>query len=155
MKREEISKINIKGVFQIWLRDGSYHEVSLKEGHEWTREGCTRPVRTSPPEHADSRHRRDRCVQRLDTCRSSARDQGREVIDGMIADGAIETRPGDDDPGAIELLKKLYEGESPPLAGNRSRGSEKAHCFYARLIKSSRAREDGRSRASRFGSVSP
>ena len=25
----------------------------------------------------------------------------------MIADGAVETRPGDDDPGAIALLHKL------------------------------------------------
>jgi coenzyme F420 hydrogenase subunit beta len=29
------------------------------------------------------------------------------VIDGMIRDGVIETRPGDDDPGAIALLRKL------------------------------------------------
>jgi coenzyme F420 hydrogenase subunit beta len=25
----------------------------------------------------------------------------------MAADGAVETRPGDDDPGAIELMRKL------------------------------------------------
>ncbi|MGH8996764.1 MAG: Coenzyme F420 hydrogenase/dehydrogenase, beta subunit C-terminal domain, partial [Acidimicrobiales bacterium] len=40
LKREEIQKMNIKGVFQLWMRDGSYHEVPLKEAHEWTREGC-------------------------------------------------------------------------------------------------------------------
>ena len=34
-------------------------------------------------------------------------DKGRELLDGMIADGAVETRPGDDDPGAIALLHKL------------------------------------------------
>jgi coenzyme F420 hydrogenase subunit beta len=34
-------------------------------------------------------------------------DAGREIIAGMIADGVIETRPGDDDPGAIALLRKL------------------------------------------------
>ena len=49
---EEITKINIKGVFQIWLRDGSYHEVSLKEGHEWTREGC-KSCPDFAAEHAD------------------------------------------------------------------------------------------------------
>ena len=27
----------------------------------------------------------------------------------MIADGAIETRPGDDDPGAIALMQKLSQ----------------------------------------------
>jgi hypothetical protein len=25
----------------------------------------------------------------------------------MVSDGVIETRPGDDDPGAIELMRKL------------------------------------------------
>ena len=34
-------------------------------------------------------------------------DAGREIIDGMLRDGVIETRPGDDDPGAIALLRKL------------------------------------------------
>jgi hypothetical protein len=28
-------------------------------------------------------------------------------MDGLIRDGWIETRPGDDDPGAIELMHKL------------------------------------------------
>ena len=44
--------MNIKGVFQIWMRDGSYHEIDLKECHAWTREGC----KTCPDfaaEHAD------------------------------------------------------------------------------------------------------
>ena len=34
-------------------------------------------------------------------------DPGREIINGMIADGVIETRPGDDDPGAIDLMRRL------------------------------------------------
>jgi coenzyme F420 hydrogenase subunit beta len=70
LARADILKMNIKGVFQIWMRDGSYHEINLKECHQWTREG-------------------------------------REIIDGMVADKVIETRPGDDDPGAIALLRKL------------------------------------------------
>ena len=28
--------MNIKGVFQIWMRDGGYHEIPLKECHAWT-----------------------------------------------------------------------------------------------------------------------
>ena len=39
----------------------------------------------------------------------------------MIADGAIETRPGDDDPGAIELLTQTRSRQPPPLARDRSR----------------------------------
>ena len=34
-------------------------------------------------------------------------ETGRDIMDGMLAEGWIETRPGDEDPGAIELLHKL------------------------------------------------
>src|SRR5207237_7992420 len=40
LKKEEMVKMNIKGVFQIWMKNGDYHEVPLKECHAWTREGC-------------------------------------------------------------------------------------------------------------------
>jgi coenzyme F420 hydrogenase subunit beta len=52
LARADIVKMNIKGVFQVWMRDGAYHEIPLKEAHAWTREGCT----TCPDfaaEHAD------------------------------------------------------------------------------------------------------
>ena len=36
--------MNIKGVFQLWLRDGTYREVNLKECHAWTaQKGSTAP----------------------------------------------------------------------------------------------------------------
>ena len=34
-------------------------------------------------------------------------DKGRELLQAMIDGGAVETRPGDDDPGAIALLHRL------------------------------------------------
>ena len=34
-------------------------------------------------------------------------DVGRELMESMQSDGWIEVRPGDDDPGAIELMHKL------------------------------------------------
>ena len=40
--REDIVKMNIKGVFQVWTRDGAFHEIPLKEAQAWTREGCKR-----------------------------------------------------------------------------------------------------------------
>ncbi len=40
LRKQDMVKMNIKGVFQIWMRDGSYHEVPLKECHAWTRDGC-------------------------------------------------------------------------------------------------------------------
>ena len=40
LAKSEMTKMNIKGVFQIWMDDGAYHEINLKECHAWTREGC-------------------------------------------------------------------------------------------------------------------
>src|SRR5271157_4056512 len=105
LKREDMVKMNIKGVFQVWMRDGSYHEVPLKEAHAWTREGC----KTCPDfasEHADISTGgigafNDWTLTILRT------ERGRDLIEAMVKAGAVETRPGDDDPGAIELMRKL------------------------------------------------
>ena len=43
-------------------------------------------------------------------------DAGRELMDRMLADGAIETRPGDDDPDAIALMHKLSREVAQALA---------------------------------------
>jgi coenzyme F420 hydrogenase subunit beta len=103
--RADIVKMNIKGVLQIWMRDGAYHEVPLKECHAWTREGC----KTCPDfaaEHADISTGGIGAFNDW-TLTLVRTDAGREIVEGMIADGIIETRPGDDDPGAIALLRKL------------------------------------------------
>jgi coenzyme F420 hydrogenase subunit beta len=105
LEKQEITKMNIKGVFQIWTRDGGYHEINLKECHAWTREGCTH-CPDFAAEHADI------------SCGGIGKDNdwtltivrtelGREIIKRMIADGSIEARPGDSDPAAIELMRKL------------------------------------------------
>jgi len=105
--KSEITKMNIKGVFQIWTKDGSYHEVNLKECHDWTREGCAH-CPDFAAEHADIStggigNDDDWTLTIVRT------DLGREIISRMIADGSIEARPGDEDPGAISLLRKLAE----------------------------------------------
>ena len=41
-----------KAFSRFWCRDGSYHEVPLKEGHAWTREGC-KSCPDFAAEHAD------------------------------------------------------------------------------------------------------
>ncbi len=105
LERRTIEKINIKGVFQIWTRDGGYHEVPLKEGHAWTREGC-KACPDFAAEHADISTGGIGAFSDW-TLTIVRTDQGREIMAGMIADGVVETRPGDDDPGAIELLHKL------------------------------------------------
>ena len=105
IEKSTIKKVNIKGVFQIWCHDGSYHEVNLKECHAWTREGC----KTCPDfaaEHADISTGGIGKYNdwTLTVVRS---DLGREVIKRMLADGVIITRPGDDDPDAIALMRRL------------------------------------------------
>jgi coenzyme F420 hydrogenase subunit beta len=97
--------MNIKGVFQIWMKDGSYHEVPLKECHAWTREGCNH-CPDFAAEHADISTGGIGAFNDW-TLTIVRTDLGREIIQRMIADGSIETRPGDDDPGAISLLHKL------------------------------------------------
>ena len=100
-----MKKMNIKGVFQIWMKNGDYHEVPLKECHAWTREGC-KLCPDFAAEHADIStggigKYNDWTLTIVRT------DAGRELMEKMLADGAIETRPGDDDPDAIALMHKL------------------------------------------------
>jgi coenzyme F420 hydrogenase subunit beta len=105
LRRADIVKMNIKGVLQIWMRDSSYHEIPLKECHAWTREGC-KACPDFAAEHADISTGGIGAFNDW-TLTLVRTDAGREIIEGMISDGAIETRPGDDDPGAIALLRKL------------------------------------------------
>jgi len=107
LAKDEIAKMNIKGVFQIWMKNGDYHEINLKECHAWTREGCNH-CPDFAAEHADIStggigNETDWTLTIVRT------DLGRAVMDAMIKDGVIETRPGDDDPGAIALMHKLAE----------------------------------------------
>ncbi|HEY7930812.1 MAG TPA: Coenzyme F420 hydrogenase/dehydrogenase, beta subunit C-terminal domain [Acidimicrobiales bacterium] len=107
LKRENIVKMNIKGVFQIWTKDGAFHEIPLKEAHAYTREGCTH-CPDFAAEHAD-----------LSTGGIGAfgdwtlviarTDLGRSLLSSMVEAGVIETRPGDDDPGAVALLHRLAQ----------------------------------------------
>ena len=105
LHKEEMVKMNIKGVFQIWMKDGSYHEIDLKECHQWTREGC----KTCPDfaaEHADIStggigKDNDWTLVVVRT------DVGREVVVRMIKAGVIEARPAEDDEVAMKLLRTL------------------------------------------------
>jgi coenzyme F420 hydrogenase subunit beta len=103
--KQDIVKMNIKGVFQLWTKDGGYHEIPLKECHAWTREGCTY-CPDFAAEHADIS---TGGIGKFNdwTLTIVRTDLGREVMARMVADRVIETRPGDDDPGAIALLHKL------------------------------------------------
>jgi coenzyme F420 hydrogenase subunit beta len=105
IKRADIKKVNIKGVFQIWTHDGEYHEVPLKECHAWTREGC-KMCPDFAAEHADISTGGIGAFNDW-TLTIVRTDLGREIIIKMLEQGVIEGRPGDDDPGALALLRKL------------------------------------------------
>jgi len=98
-------KMNIKGVFQIWMRNGDYHEIPLKECHAWTREGC-KSCPDFAAEHADISTGGIGAFNDW-TLTVVRTDRGREVLDGMLADGVIQTRPADEDPGAVALMHRL------------------------------------------------
>ena len=121
LHKEDMVKMNIKGVFQIWMRDGSYHEIDLKECHAWTREGC----KTCPDfaaEHADiatggigKDNDWTLCIVRTDL--------GREVMVRMIKAGVIEARPAEEDEVAMKLLRQLSivsRRRWPSTAANRA-----------------------------------
>jgi coenzyme F420 hydrogenase subunit beta len=107
LHKQDMTKMNIKGVFQIWMKDGAYHEINLKECHAWTREGCTH-CPDFAAEHADIS---TGGIGKFNdwTLTIVRTELGREIMSRMIADGSIEARPGDDDPGAIALMRKLAE----------------------------------------------
>ena len=105
LKKSEMRKMNIKGVFQIWMKNGDYHEIPLKECHAWTREGCNM-CPDFAAEHADISTGGIGAFNDW-TLTIVRTDAGRELMDAMLRDGWIETRPGDDDPGAIALMHKL------------------------------------------------
>ena len=97
--------MNIKGAFQIWMKDGSFHEIDLKECHQWTRKGCNH-CPDFAAEHADIStggigEDNDWTLTIVRT------DLGVEVINRMIADGSIIARPAQEDEKAMKLLRML------------------------------------------------
>jgi coenzyme F420 hydrogenase subunit beta len=105
LARGDIVKMNIKGVFQVWTRDGGYHEIPLKEAHAWTREGCAN-CPDFAAEHADISTGGIGAFGDW-TLTLVRTEKGEEIFNDMEAAGVIETRPIEDDPGAVSLLHKL------------------------------------------------
>ena len=105
LNKDDIVKMNIKGVFQVWMKDGSYHEINLKECHAWTREGC----KTCPDfaaEHSDVAT--GGIGEDNDWTLTIVRTElGEEVIERMIADGSILAKPAQTDETAMRLLRLL------------------------------------------------
>jgi coenzyme F420 hydrogenase subunit beta len=106
IRREDIVKMNIKGIFQVWTRDGELHEIPLKEAHEWTREGC-KHCPDFAAEHADISTGGIGAYPHW-TLTLVRTEKGRQLISAMQAAGAIEVRSAlEDDPEAMVLLRRL------------------------------------------------
>ena len=105
LKKQDMVKMNIKGVFQIWMKDGSYYEIDLKECHQWTRQGC-KNCPDFAAEHSDIAT--GGIGKDNDWTLTIVRTElGEEVINRMIADGTIIARPAQEDEVAMKLLRTL------------------------------------------------
>ena len=105
LKKQDMVKMNIKGVFQIWMKDGSYHEIDLKECHAWTRQGC-KSCPDFAAEHSDIAT--GGIGEDNDWTLTIVRSElGEEVINRMIAAGSIISRPAQQDEKAMKLLRML------------------------------------------------
>jgi coenzyme F420 hydrogenase subunit beta len=105
LKKQDMAKMNIKGVFQIWMKDGSYHEIDLKECHAWTRRGC-KSCPDFAAEHSDIAT--GGIGEDNDWTLTIVRTElGEEVISRMVADGVIESKPAQTDEKAMKLLRML------------------------------------------------
>ena len=105
LKKEDMVKMNIKGAFQIWMKDGSFHEIDLKECHGWTRTGC-KNCPDFAAEHSDIAT--GGIGKDNDWTLTIVRTAlGEEVINRMIADKVIIARPAQEDAVAMKLLRTL------------------------------------------------
>jgi coenzyme F420 hydrogenase subunit beta len=124
IKRETIRKMNIKGVFQIYTKDGGYHEVPLKQAHAWTREGCLM-CPDFAAEHADISAGGIGAYAdwTLTVIRS---DLGKTILEDMENKNLIVRKSIEEDPGALKLMNKLS-------AVSRKRGPQGAQSFTKKI----------------------
>jgi coenzyme F420 hydrogenase subunit beta len=102
---DEIVRVNIKGKLLFYTDDGREITYSLKKSHRFTRPGCLM-CPDFAAEHADISFGG---LGQSDgwTLTIIRTDKGAELWDRALADGIIESRPGSEDPNAIETLMRL------------------------------------------------
>jgi coenzyme F420 hydrogenase subunit beta len=101
----DVTKINVKGRYMVWTRDGEYHEIPLKELHPHTREGCKK-CPDFAAEHADISVGGIGADDNW-TLTLVRTQRGEEWMAGVIDAGLIEARPAEEDPVAMKLLRNL------------------------------------------------
>jgi coenzyme F420 hydrogenase subunit beta len=102
---DEIVRVNIKGKLLFYTQDGRELTYSLKKSHAYTRPGCLL-CPDFAAEHADISFgglgQSDGWS--LTIIRTP---KGRDLWDRALADGVLESRPGSEDPAAIDTLFRL------------------------------------------------
>ncbi|MDX1621121.1 MAG: Coenzyme F420 hydrogenase/dehydrogenase, beta subunit C-terminal domain [Nitriliruptorales bacterium] len=101
----DVTKINVKGRYMVWTRDGDYHEIPLKELHPYTRPGC-KLCPDFAAEHADIS---TGGIGKDDnwTLTIVRTERGEEWMKEIIDAGLVEAKPAEDDEVAMKLLDRL------------------------------------------------
>ena len=102
---DHLVRVNVKGKLLFYTDTGDEVIYSLKEAQRFTRPGCLR-CPDFAAEHADISF--GGLGQSEGWTLSIVRtERGQDIWDRATADGAIEHRPGAEDPKAVELMFKL------------------------------------------------
>ncbi len=100
----DVAKVDIKGKLLVWSRTGERVDIPLKELRAFTREGC----RLCPDFAASLADVSAGGLGQDGWTLTLARTaRGADWLRAGADDGAIEVRPGEEDPAALALLAKL------------------------------------------------
>ena len=102
---DELARVNIKGKLLFYTTDGEEKTYSLKQSHVYTRPGCLH-CPDFAAEHADISFGGIGANDGW-TLTVVRTERGRDIWARALAAGIVEQRPGSEDPGAIELMRKL------------------------------------------------
>lgn len=102
---DDVAKVNVKGRFMVWTKDGDYLEIPLKELHPHTRPGC-KLCPDFAAEHADisTGGIGSDDAWTLTIVRTA---RGEAWMQELIDNDLVEVRPAEDDEVAMNLLTKL------------------------------------------------
>ena len=102
---DDLVRVNIKGKLLFYTRAGDEISYPLKQSHVHTRPGCLH-CPDFAAEHADISFGG---IGQSDgwTLTIIRTPLGRDIWDRALAAGIVEARSGDEDPAAVELMRKL------------------------------------------------